>query len=301
MPSMRTDLQRIAERAMRDRGLLPEFSAADMAEARSLDPGIGPPDPAIRDLRALLWASIDNDDSRDLDQLTVAEAKDAGRTRILIAIADVDAKVKAGSALDHHAGTNTTSVYTDARTFPMLPELLSTDLTSLGEGRERLALVVDMLVDGDGQVTEEQLYRAVVVNRAKLAYNSVAAWLDGTSPAPAAIAAVAGLADNLRLQDRVAQALRLRRHQHGALELETLEPRAVFDGDEVSDLRLDRQNRAKQLIEDFMVVGNVAALMRPPVQRDRRELPAAPRGRSIAVSVLGAVVGLWALATLLTR
>ena len=305
MPSMRTDLQRIAERAMRDRGLLPEFSAADMAEARSLDPGIGPPDPAIRDLRALLWASIDNDDSRDLDQLTVAEAKDAGRTRILIAIADVDAKVKAGSALDHHAGTNTTSVYTDARTFPMLPELLSTDLTSLGEGRERLALVVDMLVDGDGQVTEEQLYRAVVVNRAKLAYNSVAAWLDGTSPAPAAIAAVAGLADNLRLQDRVAQALRLRRHQHGALELETLEPRAVFDGDEVSDLRLDRQNRAKQLIEDFMVVGNVATarflerrrfpsvrrVLRAPERWDRivelaatygEELPGAPDAQALA-------------------
>ena len=130
---------------MRDRGLLPEFSAADMAEARSLDPGIGPPDPAIRDLRSLLWASIDNDDSRDLDQLTVAEAADDGGTRILIAIADVDAKVKAGSALDHHAGTNTTSVYTDAQTFPMLPELLSTDLTSLNQGQERLAMVVDGL------------------------------------------------------------------------------------------------------------------------------------------------------------
>jgi exoribonuclease-2 len=229
-----------------------------MAEARSLDPGIGPPDPAVRDLRAWLWASIDNDDSRDLDQLTVAEASDAGPTRILIAIADVDAKVKPGSALDHHAGTNTTSVYTDARTFPMLPELLSTDLTSLNEGRERLALVVEMLVDRDGKVTEELLYRAVVVNRAKLAYNSVASWLDGASAAPATVAAVPGLADNLRLQDAVAQALRQRRHQRGALELETLEPRAVFDGEQVTDLRLDRQNRAKQLIEDFMVAGNVA-------------------------------------------
>jgi exoribonuclease II len=258
MSSMRAELQRIAERAMRDRSLLPEFSAADLAEARSLDPGIGPPDPAVRDLRSLLWASIDNDDSRDLDQLTVAEAADGGRTRILIAIADVDAKVKPGSALDHHAGTNTTSVYTDARIFPMLPELLSTDLTSLGEGCDRLALVVEMLVDGEGQVSDERLSRAVVVNRAKLAYNSVSGWLEGKSEAPAALAAVAGLADNLRLQDGVAQALRRRRHQRGALELETLEPRAVFDGDEVSDLRLDRQNRAKQLIEDFMVAGNVA-------------------------------------------
>jgi VacB/RNase II family 3'-5' exoribonuclease len=257
MTSMRSDLQRIAHRAMLDRGLVPEFSAAEMAEARGLDPGVGPADPQIRDLRGLLWASIDNDDSRDLDQLTVAEAISPTATRILVAIADVDAKVKRGSALDHHARTNTTSVYTDARIFPMLPELLSTDLTSLNEGRERLALVVDMVVDAEGQVTEGELTRAVVVNRAKLAYNAVAAWLEGKSDPPAKVAAVAGLADNLRLQDRVAQALRLRRHQHGALELETLEPRAVFQGDAVSDLRLEQQNRAKQLIEDFMVAANV--------------------------------------------
>jgi exoribonuclease-2 len=255
---MRTDLQRIARQAMLDRGLLPEFSAAEMVEALALDPGIGPAEPTTRDLRALLWASIDNDDSRDLDQLTVAEAGPSGATRILIAIADVDAKVKRGSALDHHATTNTTSVYTDAQIFPMLPERLSTDLTSLNEERERLSLVVEMLVDGGGQVSEERVSRAVVVNRAKLAYNGVAAWLDGKSEAPAKVAAVPGLAENLRLQDRVAQALRQRRQQRGALDLETLEPRAVFDGDAVSDLRLDRQNRAKQLIEDFMVAGNVA-------------------------------------------
>jgi exoribonuclease-2 len=121
MTSMRSDLQRIAHRAMLDRGLVPEFSAAEMAEARGLDPGVGPADPRIRDLRALLWASIDNDESRDLDQLTVAEAISPTATRILIAIADVDAKVKQGSALDHHARANTTSVYTDARIFPMLP------------------------------------------------------------------------------------------------------------------------------------------------------------------------------------
>ncbi len=263
MPTMRSDLQRIAHRAMRERGLLPEFSAVEMAEAQALalnrDRGIGPVDPTTRDLRALLWASIDNDDSRDLDQLTVAEALPSGETRILIAIADVDAKVKQGSALDHHARTNTTSVYTDARIFPMLPELLSTDLTSLNEDEERLALVIEMVVDGDGQVQvgEAPLSRAVVVNRAKLAYNSVAAWLQGQSDPPPKVAAVARLADNLRLQDRVAQALRRQRHQHGALELETLEPRAVFDGDVVSDLRLEQQNRAKQLIEDFMVAGNV--------------------------------------------
>jgi VacB/RNase II family 3'-5' exoribonuclease len=258
MTSMRSDLQRIASRAMLDRGLLPEFSAAEMAEARGLDPGIGPGDPEARDLRGLPWASIDNDDSRDLDQLTVAEAISATATRILVAIADVDAKVKQGSALDHHARTNTTSVYTDARIFPMLPELLSTDLTSLNEGQERLAVVVDMTVDGDGQVAAGEIYRAVVVNRAKLAYNAVGAWLEGKADAPAKVVAVAGLAENLRLQDRVAQALRQRRHERGALELETLEPRAVFRGDEVSDLRLEQQNRAKQLIEDFMVAANVS-------------------------------------------
>lgn len=258
MTSMRSDLQRIAHRAMLERGLVPEFSAAEMAEARGLEPGIGPLDPKIRDLRGLLWASIDNDDSRDLDQLTVAQAISPTATRILIAIADVDAKVKQGSALDHHARTNTTSVYTDARIFPMLPEMLSTDLTSLNEGEERLALVVDMIVDGDGQVTEAALSRAVVVNRAKLAYNAVAAWFEGKSDPPAKVSAVAGLAENLRLQDGVAQALRQRRHEHGALELETLEPRAVFQGDAVSDLRLEQQNRAKQLIEDFMVAANVS-------------------------------------------
>jgi len=257
MSSMRSDLQRIAHRAMRDRGLLPDFSAAEMAEAQHLDPGIGPADPETRDLRGSLWASIDNDDSRDLDQLTVAEAMPSGLTKILIAIADVDAKVKQGSALDRHAMTNTTSVYTDARTFPMLPELLSTDLTSLNEGRERLALTVEMLIDGDGQVTDGQLFRAVVVNKAKLAYNAVATWLEGKSEPPAKVVAVAGLAENLQLQDRTAQALRSRRLRHGALELETLEPRAVFEGDAVADLRLDRQNRAKQLIEDFMVAGNI--------------------------------------------
>jgi exoribonuclease-2 len=257
MTSMRSDLQRIAHRAMLERGLVPEFSAAEMTEAHALDAGVGPADPKTRDLRGLLWASIDNDESRDLDQLTVAEAISPQATRILIAIADVDAKVKRGSALDHHARTNTTSVYTDARIFPMLPELLSTDLTSLNEGEERLALVVDMIVDGEGQVTAGELTRAVVVNRAKLAYNAVAAWLEGKAEPPAKVSAVPGLAENLRLQDRVAQSLRRRRHEHGALELETLEPRAVFQGDAVADLRLEQQNRAKQLIEDFMVAANV--------------------------------------------
>ncbi len=244
---------------MRERGLLPEFSPAEMAEAQHLDGRVGPLDAATRDLRALAWASIDNDDSRDLDQLTVAEVLPSGSTRILVAIADVDAKVTRGSALDRHAATNTTSVYTDAQTFPMLPELLSTDFTSLNEGQERLALVIDMPVAPDGQVEAAggQVYRAVVVNKAKLAYNAVAAWLEGTGAAPAKVTAAPGLAENLRRQDQVAQSLRRRRLERGALELETLEPRAVFDGEHITDLRLERQNRAKQLIEDFMVAANI--------------------------------------------
>jgi exoribonuclease-2 len=256
----RTDLRHIAYQAMVERGLLPDFSDAALAETRRLaDEAAAAPLPAgeARDLRSLSWASIDNDDSLDLDQLSVAQALPSGATKILVAIADVDTKVHLGSALDDHARVNTTSVYTDARIFPMLPETLSTDLTSLNEGREREAIVIEMQVDDEGQVTNGTLYRAVVVNRAKLAYNSVAAWLDGRADAPPKISAVAGLADNLRLQDRVAQALRRRRHQRGALDLETLEPRAVFDGEEVSDLRLETRNRAKELIEDFMVAANV--------------------------------------------
>ena len=245
---------------MIDRGLSPELSDAAIAEAHRLAEEArapAPPDHDARDLRGLLWASIDNDDSLDLDQLSVAEALPAGGTRIFVAIADVDSKVHLGSALDDHARINTTSVYTDAQIFPMLPEVLSTDLTSLNEARERQAIVIEMQVDEGGQVTNGQLYRAVVVNRAKLAYDSVAAWLDGEAAAPSKVSAVAGLADNLRLQDRVAQALRGRRHQRGALDLETLEPRAVFDGDAVTDLRLEARNRAKELIEDFMVAANV--------------------------------------------
>ena len=269
---MRSELQAIAHRAMLERGLLPDFSSAALAESRAVSPdvAVGRADPAVRDLRALLWCSIDNDDSRDLDQLTVAETLPAGATKIFVAIADVDAKVKQGSALDQHAATNTTSVYTDAQIFSMLPEHLSTDLTSLNEGQERLAIVVEMTVDmtakvtgeatGDGGtvVTAWDVYRAVVFNRAKLAYNAVAAWLEKGATPPARLAAVPGLAENLQLQDRVAQALRARRHQQGALQLETLEPRAVFDGDAVSDLRLEQKNRAKELIEDFMIAGNVS-------------------------------------------
>jgi VacB/RNase II family 3'-5' exoribonuclease len=246
---------------MLERGLLPNFSAAAIAELQALAATAGDADATsqdIRDLTSLAWSSIDNDDSRDLDQLTVAENLPRDTTRIRVAVADVDALVKAGTAIDQHARHNTTSVYTAAEIFPMLPEQLSTDLTSLNAGEDRLAIVVDMLIDADGTVQSAEIYRARVHNQAKLAYNSLAAWLDGQGPAPAAMTAVPGLADNLRVQDRVAQRLRERRHMQGALSLETIQSRPQFEGDELRQLAIERPNRAKQIIEDFMIAANGA-------------------------------------------
>ncbi len=204
----------------------------------------------------MLWASIDNDDSQDLDQLSVAESLAGGAVRILVAIADVDAIVKIGSPIDDHARANTTSVYTAAQVFPMLPEKLSTNLTSLADGQERVSLVIEMTVAADGTLTGSDIYRARVRNRAKLAYNSVAAWLDGKAPAPAPVAAVPGMDEQIRLQDKVAQVMKRVRSERGALTLDTLEARAVFDRGVLSDLRPDERNRAKDLIEDFMVAAN---------------------------------------------
>ena len=209
-----------------------------------------------RDLRDLIWASIDNDDSRDLDQLTVAQALPDDAVKILIAVADVDALVARDSAIDDHARTNTTSVYTAARVFSMLPEHLSTDLTSLVESEDRLAVVIEVTVSGNGDVVASDIYRATVRNHAKLTYDGVGAWLEGSAPPPAKVAALAGLPEQLHLQDSVAQALRRTRHARGALSLETLEVRPVFDQGTLADLLPDRKNRAKELIEDFMVAAN---------------------------------------------
>jgi len=250
-------LRGIARRAMLERGLEPDFSPEVMEESGALrSAATAGGDAAIRDLRDLLWASIDNDDSRDLDQLSVAEPLQGGAVRILVAIADVDALVAKGSAIDRHAEVNTTSVYTEAEVFSMLPEHLSTDLTSLNQDQERLALVIDMTVSADGTVTASDVYRGLVLNRAQLAYNSVAAWLDGEGPAPARVDGVPGLGEQLRVQDRVAQAMKKLRHQRGALNLETITARAVFDGEMLTDLRADQRNRAKDLIEDFMIAAN---------------------------------------------
>lgn len=258
MTSHRTDLRSIARRAMIERRLLPDFSTAAMDELARIQRPATNQRSNIRDLTRLLWASIDNDDSRDLDQLTVAELHPDRSVTILVAIADVDALVTKESALDAHAKHNTTSVYTSGEIFPMLPEKLSTDLTSLDEGQDRLAIVAEIVVEEDGHVLSSTLFQALVRNHAKLAYNSVAAWLVGAAPAPERITAVPDLDAQLRLQDQVAQRLKARRHHQGALSLETIEPRAVFDGNMLTDLRVEEKNRAKELIEDFMIAANQA-------------------------------------------
>jgi len=253
--SERALLLRVARRAMVEHGLEPDFPPAALAEAGALS-GAGPRDGAERDLRALPWCSIDNDDSRDLDQLTVADAPAGRGTTIRVAVADVSATVALGSALDRHARTNTTSVYTPPRNFPMLPDRLSTDLTSLNAGEDRLAVVAEIAVGDDGVCQESKVYRAVVHNHAKLAYHAVGSWLQGESPPPPALAAVPGLAENLKLQDGVAQRLKAHRHDLGALELETTEVRAEFEGDTVTGLADEKPNRARNLIEDFMIAAN---------------------------------------------
>jgi VacB/RNase II family 3'-5' exoribonuclease len=251
----RSLLQSIARRAMLERGLLPEFSTEALTELARLQT------PAedtlnIRDLRDLLWSSIDNDDSRDLDQLTVAESLPAGKVMIRVAIADVDSFIKEGSAIDEHARHNTTSVYTAAEIFPMLPEKVSTDLTSLNMDQDRLAIVIEMTVGQDGSLLDSRIYRAWVHNHAKLAYNSVAAWLENNAAIPEAIVGVKGLAENLQLQDAVAQSMKKPRHVHGALSLETIQAKPVFDGDQIRSLEIEEKNRAKEIIEDFMIAVN---------------------------------------------
>jgi exoribonuclease-2 len=253
----RVALEQVARRAMEARGFEPDYPPPVQAEVARLR---DPPAHAAgrRDLRALLWASIDNDDSRDLDQLTVAEPLPGGGTKVLVAIADVDALVVRKSAIDDHAALNTTSVYTAAQVFAMLPTRLSTDLTSLAPDQDRPAIVVELVVGADGTVASSDLYPADVRNRAKLAYGSVGAWLEGRSPLPAPIGAVAGLEENLRRQDDVAQALEQARHAQGALSLKTVEVRPVFDGDVLQDLAVDHHNRAGSLIENFMIAANTA-------------------------------------------
>jgi VacB/RNase II family 3'-5' exoribonuclease len=253
----RTILRKIARRAMIERGLLPDYSPEALAELDRIHAAAPTEaEDSIRDLRHLLWCSIDNDDSRDLDQLTVAESMSTGAVKVYVAIADVDAVVKKGTAIDDHARHNTTSVYTAAEIFPMLPERLSTDLTSLTRDAERLSIVIEMAIETDGSLRDSGVYMAIVLNHAKLAYSSVATWLDGKSNAPEGLTAIKGLAENLQIQDKVAQTMKMFRHVHGALTLETMETRPVFKEDKLMDLEPEEKNRAKDIIEDFMIAAN---------------------------------------------
>jgi VacB/RNase II family 3'-5' exoribonuclease len=252
----RSILEEIARQAILERGLIPEFSSEVLAEVDRIQGPAEADSAGIRDLRELLWSSIDNDDSLDIDQLTVGEAMPDDGIKILVGIADVDALVERGSAMDRHAQHNTSTIYTPGRVFSMLPEKLSTDFTSLNVNEDRLVIVIEMVIEPDGSLRDTDIYRALVRNHARLSYNSVAEWLEGRSALPEEISEVAGMAENLRLQDRAAQRLKRMRQSLGALSFETIEARPVFQGERVQALKAERKNRAKELIQDFMIAAN---------------------------------------------
>jgi exoribonuclease-2 len=246
-----------AHAAMIEHGFQPEFPAATAGELAAIEAHPEPPAvPGIQDLRSLLWSSIDNDTSKDLDQIEWAEQLPSGSIRVLIGVADVDARVSRGTVIDGHARSETTSVYTGVRVFPMLPSELSEGITSLNENEDRVALVIEFAVDPAGTASEGKAYRALVRNHAQLAYNAVGAWLAATGPAPAKVSASAELAAQLKLQDAAAQRMLGGRYQHGALDLETIETRPVMLADLAVEIVSLEKNRATSLIEEFMVAAN---------------------------------------------
>jgi exoribonuclease-2 len=250
------DLHRIAREAVADAGFEPDFPADVARELEALKPAAE--DAGVKDLRGLLWSSIDNKESRDLDQVEYVE-REAGGYRVFVGIADVDAYVKQGSAIDQHAAVNTVSVYTPAEVFPMLPLRLSTDLTSLVEGADRLAVIMELAVTDDGDIGSKQVYRATVHNRAKMDYESAGAWLEGRGPAPEPFRNIEGLEEQVRLQDEVARALHELRRRCGALELDRAELVPVLD-EQGRVVRLDerRNNRAQTIIESLMIAANTS-------------------------------------------
>jgi exoribonuclease-2 len=251
------DIARIATRAMIERGLEPEFPDAAIRQLEKINQAASDDnDPNIWDLTDLLWCSLDNDDSEDLDQLTTSQVLKNGLVKIFVAIADVDAVVKKDSPIDDHARINTASIYTSARIFPMLPEKLSTNLTSLNQDEDRLAVVTEMVITHDGSISQPNVYRAKVRNKAKLAYDAVSDWIEKKESAPEALSRVKGMDEQLLTQDRTAQLLRKRRHEQGSLELEIFEPKAIFDGEQVVGIKQQVQNRGRQLIEEFMIATN---------------------------------------------
>ena len=257
------DLQAAARQIMLENGFEPDFPPEVQQQLAQLDRD--PPQKAangeVRDLRHLPWSSIDNDTSRDLDQIEVAERLADGSTRVMVGIADVDAFVAKDTAIDRHAGKETTTVYAGVRNFPMLPEKLSTGATSLLEGNENLCVVIEFMVNGGGEVQSHGLYRALVRNQAQLMYNAVGAWLEDRGPAPGKVAQSAELQSQLRLQDEVAQALKNERYRHGALNIETSELHALVLNDKTVSLEQQQKNRATELIEDFMIAANGAVAL----------------------------------------
>ena len=246
-----------AHACMIEHGFQPDFPPNANAEVAAIQahPEL-PALPGAQDLRNLLWSSIDNDTSKDLDQIEWAEQLPDGRIRVLVGVADVDVRVSKGTILDSHAQSETTSVYTGVKVFPMLPAELSEGITSLNENEDRAAVVIEFAVDAAGTASDGKAYRALVRNRAQLAYNSVGAWLEGTAAAPPKVAASADLAAQLKLQDTAAQRMMGGRFQHGALDLETVETRPVMLADQAVDIAKLEKNRATSLIEEFMVAAN---------------------------------------------
>ena len=267
------DLQAIAKQVMQQHGFQPDFPPEvpqQLAALKAHLPQISAGGD-VRDLRSLLWSSIDNDTSRDLDQIEVAEQLPNGDVKVMVGIADVDAFVPKGTPIDLHAARETTTVYTGIRNFPMLPVELSNGATSLLEKQDMLSVVTEFVVDSAGTIKASNVYRALVQNKAQLQYNSVGAWLEGTSPAPPKVAASSELQAQLKLQDQVAQKLKTQRYQHGALSLQTDELMPLVLNDQVIDVVKQQKNHATELIEDFMVAANgVVARMLEKVSSLRR-------------------------------
>ena len=290
------DIHAAARRAMITNGFQPDVPPAVTAEVSKAAEPTAAVAGTVRDLRALPWSSIDNDSSKDLDQLEVAEKLPNGDVRVRVAIADVDGTVTKGSATDQFAALNSTSVYTGVVTFPMLPDQLSTHLTSLGQNDDRPSVVIEFVVGSDGNVKSHTVFLARVKNQAKLAYGSVGAWLDGHGTLPTA--ATPAIQDQLRLQDSVAQALRANRARRGALSLETIEAQSVMRADQTLSVELVQKTRASHLIEDFMIAANVAMaqfldehnsptirrIVRTPERWDRIVALAATMGETLPVS-----------------
>lgn len=267
------DLQSAARQTMLENGFEPEFSPGVQQQLAqlTLHPPAIVPSGNIRDLRSLLWSSIDNDTSRDLDQVEVAQPMPNGAIKVMIGIADVDAFVAKDSPIDQHAAKETTTVYTGVHNFSMLPDQLSTGISSLLEEADKLSIVIEAVVSTDGRVQSGDVYRAITRNKAQLTYDAVGAWLEGKSAAPGKVAASAELQAQLRLQSGVADALRAERFRHGALNIETTETRPILLNTQIVDVVKQQKNEATELIEDFMIAANgVVARMLENVSSIRR-------------------------------